>query len=186
MHNGRSLAVAARSTSILLLLVVPAVALTALSATAWRALDGTKAVGTGLGKTAPEQQPLAHIDPVLASWTSTQTMNPITLNLVTQARQESQALWDAVRELRAALATLQRGSLVYELTLQSLLTTYAQAVVWETNWRRLGRSRFDQTTVQNSLINLQTAFVRANVRFQVFLTNELNAGSVFSFTPPTF
>jgi hypothetical protein len=173
-----------RLSEICLLCALPAVAF------AWYSPHACGMLTTGLphvaapvaaGSTAPRDAAA-----VLREWTDTQTTNPITINLVVQARQESLVLNAAVRNLRQQLAGQKVGTLAYNLIFQSLQLTAAERDAWDSNWRLIGRPHADQTVVQNTLITLQVKFVNANTTLVPIQAQQISSGSTSTFTPPSF
>jgi hypothetical protein len=183
-----------RLSEAVVMLAVPALAIVGLSPRAWSALTaGRPQVQSAAVASASPTQQNAAAD-VLRDWSDTQTStNPITINLVQQARNESAALNNAVRSLRAqivqtvgSMSALQSPEFSVQLLLQSLNLTATQRTVWDTTWRQIGRPGANQTAVQNRLINLQVAFVNANALLISFQANEIRSGSISTFTPPPF
>lgn len=178
-----------------LLVALPALALAAFSPRAWGTLTlhGPQIQDRHLAQAAVLPTAPAEAATELRQWTDTQSTNPITLNLVQQARDESAALNNAVRSLRAQIIQASQKnsgtfstSFTVAFLLQSLDLTARERTRWDSTWRLIGVPHANQTTVQNTLINLQVAFVNANALLISFQGTEIQAGSISTFTPPAF
>lgn len=121
---------------------------------------------------------------VLEDW------NDTALTLVQQARRQSKALNDALRAIRAQLKALDPKDPLFSfksaLIQQSLLTIAAERDAWDRTWKQIGRPGANVEQVQNQLITLQVVFVDTNSKLATMQAQEVQQGSVFSFTPPSF
>jgi len=171
-----------------LLVALPSLALATFSAQAWGTLS-FPLPRVEAGTMAQAAVPVGEATTVLSQWSDTQTTNPITINLVQQARNESAALNNAVRSLRAQIVQQsQQNASAFSIAflLQSLNLISAERNSWDGTWRLIGVPHADQTFVQNRLINLQVSYVNANALLISFQGSEIAVGSISTFTPPAF
>ncbi len=124
---------------------------------------------------------------VLGQFAETATNgSAITINLTMQARAESRALNQAVATLRGVLSQLKAGSLDFQLAQQTLEVLGKERDTFDRTWRKIGVPRQNQTTVQNTIINLQVAFVTTNTNLTAFQFQERASGSVTTFSAVGF
>jgi hypothetical protein len=174
---------------ITVLLVVPALAIASFAPQAWSSLLVSHGPATQVATAAPVAG-AAHED-VLSQFSDTQTStitNPITINLVQQARTTSAALNNAVFALRAQIvqavgnqSAINSPSFAVQLLLQSLELTARERNAWDHTWRRIGVPGSNPTAVQNQLIILQPAFLNANAVLISFQAMEIVHGQISTF-----
>jgi len=174
----------ARVGTAIVLGAVPVIALGSFSSVAMSALQTSVPSSQPPVLTQAVHPAAAANGGALNGWTDTQ--DAITTTLVGQARRESLALNNGVRQLRAQLAKLTPGSFTYQLVLQSLLLTAAERDSWDGTWRQIGRPGMNQVQVQTTLISLQSLYVQANTSLITVQSQEIASSSIFSYSPPAF
>jgi hypothetical protein len=164
------------------LFAVPAMALAWFSPSAWSAL----AVG------APQNQqvavaPSAAATTVLNQWSDTATPQ---LDVLDMAHMESASLNNTLRSLRTLINGLNKSAPNYnfqfQFTQQSLLTIFNEEQAFDSTYRMIAVPGANQNDVQQTLNGLNAAFLDANTKLITLHAQEIQSGSIMTFTAPTF